>query len=369
MVTMMKTACKPMIRLRRTLAAAIALAMLAASASAVQVQDLVRLKGAESSKLIGMGLVIGLNGTGDGAKSLTTMRRLAAMMNHLGDPQTNPIEMKDAKNVAVVYLSAKLPAGGVREGDQIDVQIAAPSATSLAGGRLVLTPLLGPIPGSPIYAFAEGPLVIEDELNTRTATVRRGATLTKDVYAQYLDPAGRLTLVLDQANATWPMANTLANLVNDVMSPEAAPIALAIDQKNIVVQIPPADRLNLGAFISQLLEIQLDPTLVRTEARVVVNRRTGTIIMTHNVEISPVGISHNGLIINVVTPPIVPTAANPQIEPQGFIAVAPPSRPSSRLSDLLAAFNQLKVPAGDRIEIICQMHKAGQLHAKLIEED
>lgn len=344
-------------------------AVLCSNAAGVQVQDLVRLKGAESSKLIGMGLVIGLNGTGDGNKSLTTMRRLAGMMNRLGDPVVTAAELAAAKNVAVVYLSAKIPSGGVREGDAIDVQLAAPSATSLAGGRLVLTPMLGPIPGSPIFAYAEGALLIEDEANPLTAVVKGGATLTKDVYAQYLDPMGRVTLVLEQANATWPMATTLANLINDIMSPDAAPIAHAIDQKNVVIQVPPADRLNLGAFVSQVLEIQLDATLVRSEARVVVNRRTGTIVMTQNVELSPVVVSHNGLTITTVIPPQPPTPERPVIEQSQFVALDPAGRGGSRLSDLLAAFNQLKVPAKDRIAILEQIHRSGKLHAQFIVEE
>ena len=345
------------------------LMLVCSSASAVQVQDLVRVKGAESSRLIGMGLVMGLNGTGDGAKSLTTMRRLAGMMNRLGDPTSTAIELKDAKNVAVVYLSAKIPAGGVREGDVVDVQIAAPSATSLVGGRLVLTPMLGPIPGSPIYAYAEGGLLIEDEANARTAVVKSGATLTKDVYAQYLDQLGRVTLVIDHANATWPMATTLANLINDIMSPDTAPIAHAMDQKNIVIQVPAVERANLGAFISQILEIQLDATLVRSEARVVVNRRTGTIVMTQNVELSPVVVSHNGLTITTVTPPTPPTAQQPLVEQQPFVPLDPGGRGGSRLSDLLNTFNLLKVPARDRIAILEQIHRSGKLHAQLVVED
>lgn len=357
----------------RTLAAmalvAIAAMVCAQQAWAVQIQDLVRLKGAESSRLVGMGLVIGLNGTGDGGKSLSTMRRLAAMMNRMGDPVVTPDELRDAKNVAVVYLSARIPEGGVREGDQLDVQLAAPTASSLAGGRLVLTPLLGPIPGSPIFAFAEGPVLVEDATNNRTAVVKAGATLTKDIYAQYLDPQGRLTLVLDQANATWPMANTLATLVNDLLAPDAPPIAQAVDQKNVIVNVSPGDRANLGAFISQLLEIQLDPSLVRSEARVVINQRTGTIVMTENVEISPVVISHKGLTITTITPPVTPSVEQPVVQEQEFVALDPAKRGGSRLSDLLAAFNQLKVPAEDRIAILKEIHRSGKLHAQLVLED
>ena len=342
----------------------------AAPASAVQVQDLVRIKGAESSKLIGMGLVLGLNGTGDGPDSLTTMRRLASMMNRLGDPLVTAAELEDAQNVAVVYLSARIPEGGVREGDHVDVQVAAPSAASLDGGRLVLTPMLGPVPGSPIYAYAEGPLVIPDDTADRTAVVEDGAVLTRDIYARYLDEQGRLTLVLDRVNATWPMATALATLVNDMMAPDTPPIAFALDQKNVVVRVPPAEQSNPGPFISQILEIRIDPTLVRTEARVVINEKTGTIVMTGDVELSPVVISHEGLTITTVTPPPPPPApARPLIEEEPFVALDPNQGGGARLTDLLAAFNKLKVPAEDRIAIVKEIHRSGKLHARLILEN
>ncbi len=344
--------------------------LVVAPAAAVQIQDMVRIKGAESNKLIGMGLVVGLQGTGDGNKSATTMRRLAAMMNRLDDPSVTPFELKETKNVAVVYLSAKLPGSGVREGDKVNVHIAsAGPATSLAGGRLVITPMVGPIPGSPVFAYAEGALGLEDDRTPTVATIASGATLTRDVMAQYMDQFGRMTLVLDNQNATWPMANTIAMLINDVMAPDAPPIAFAMDQKNVVVQIPQREQRNPASFIAQLLEIQLDPTLVRTEARVVINERTHTIVMTGNVQMSPVVISHPNLTITTMTPPVVPSPENPRVEQNNFVPLDPTDRGGVRLADLLAAFNQLKVPPPDRIEIIKEIHRTGKLHAKLILEN
>ncbi len=344
--------------------------MIAAPSQAVQVQDIVRIKGAESNKLIGMGLVLGLRGTGDGSKSATTMRRLAAMMNRLDDASVTPIELKDTKNVAVVYVTAKLPGAGVREGDTVDIQIAsAGPASSLEGGRLVITPLVGPIPGSPVFAYAEGAVTLEDVNIPTVGTIQNGATLTRDVLAQYMDQFGRMTLVLDHQNATWPMANTIAMLVNDVMAPDAPPIAFAMDQKNVVVQLPPREQRNPSAFIAQLLEIQLDPTLVRTEARVVINQRTKTIVMTGNVQMSPVVISHPNLTITTMTPPVEYTQDNPKVDTNDFVGIDPTRRGGVRLADLLAAFNQLKVPPADRIEIVKEIHRSGKLHAKLIIKD
>jgi len=339
------------------------------SARAVQLQSLTRIKGAESSKLVGMGLVLGLNGTGDGKKSATTMRRLAAMMNRLGDPVVTAGELNDARNVAVVYLSARIAAGGVREGDEINVQVAAPSASSLVGGRLVLTPLLGPVPGSGIYAMAEGPVVVEDATTPAVGSIKAGATLVRDVRAEYLDELGRITLVLHSVNATWPMANMVAGLINDLLTPDSPPIAFAVDQKNVVVQVPAAERARPSAFISQLMEIQLDPSLVRTEARVVINRKTGTIVMTDNVEISPVVISHQGLTITTITPPPAPDPTRPVAEQSNFVGLDPQRRGGARLTDLINAFNQLKVPAAERISIIREIHRSGKLHAQLILED
>ncbi|MEX2673301.1 MAG: flagellar basal body P-ring protein FlgI [Phycisphaeraceae bacterium] len=357
--------------LRTMAVVALLLAMLmpTPAAHAVQLQDMSRIKGAESSRLIGMGLVIGLNGTGDGERSATTMRRLASMMNRLGDPLVDPVEMEDARNVAIVYLSATAPGSGVREGDKINVNLAAPIASSLEGGRLVMTPILGPLPGSPVFAYAEGPITVEDTASPRTAVVHNGATLTRDIYSKFTDDRGRMTLVLEDANATWPMATTVATLVNDLMAPDAPPIAIALDQKNVVIQIPDNEMANPGPFISQILELQLDPSLVRTEARVVINERTGTIVMTDNVEISPVVISHKGMTITTVTPQRNPTIEDPEVDRQGFVAIDPQARGGAKLADLVNAFNQLKVPAEDRIAIIREIHRSGKLHAQLVSED
>ncbi len=340
------------------------------AAAAVQVQDLGRLKGAESSKLVGMGLVVGLPGTGDGGDFAPAMRPLAAMMQRLVDPNVIAAELEDVDNVAIVSLTAKLPSTGIREGDTVDIQVASVGAAdSLRDGRLFLTPLYGPVPGSPVFAFGEGRVVIEDEASETVGVIKNGATLTRDIFAQFLDEAGRITFVLDEHNATWPMANTLATLINDVMAPETTGIARAIDPKNIVVQVPARERTNPAPFISQILEIQLDPTLVRTEARVVINQRTETIVMTGDVEISPVVISHKGLTITTITPPRRPTPDQPQVTDEPFVGLDPAGQGGARLADLLAAFNQLKVPAADRIAILKELNRTGKLHARLVLED
>ena len=334
---------------------------------AVQVQDLVRLKGSESSKIIGIGLVVGLQGTGDGGKFMPAMRPLAAVIQQLIDPNVVASELSNAKNVALVSLTATLPATGVREGDLVDVNVSAigPSK-SLAGGRLFLIPMTGPLPNSPIYAFAEGPITIEDPTTPNVGIVERGAQLTRDVMARYIDPNGRITLILDETNASWPTANNLTNLINGILSPDGPNLAKAIDQKNIVVQVPTFEQTDPAAFISQILRSYVDPSQISTGARVVVNERTGTIVVTGEVQISPVIISHKGMTITTITPPIIPTELNRLEDDVNFVPVDPEKRGGTQLGDLLAAFNQLKVEAEDRIAIVKELHRSGKLHAQLI---
>jgi flagellar P-ring protein precursor FlgI len=108
--------------------------------------------------------------------------------------------------------------------------------------------------------------------------------------------------------------------------------------------------------------------LLSTEARVTINEKTGTIIMTGDVEISPVVISHNGLSISTIAPPPVPTLRTPLVTDHEAIAISTTGQPSGNLQDLVNAMEQLKVPAQDRIDIIKELYKTGKLHAKLIEE-
>ncbi len=349
--------------------AAVMVALLfAGSTHAVQVQDLTRIKGAESNKLVGMGIVVGLKGTGDGGKFEPSMRALAEVTKRLIDPSTVALEMKNAKNVALVTLTANLKPGVV-EGDKVDVHVSAVAASSLKGGRLFMVPMTGPLPNSPVYAFAEGGVIIEDDETPTVGVVRNGAQMTKSVYVRYLDEAGRMTLVLNDAVATLPMANNLANLINGLIaSPTGPKLAVAVDQKNVVVAVPEHERRNLSSFISGILQTYVAPEMINTGARVVINEKTGTIVFSHNIQISPVGITHAGMTINMITPQPEPDEQNPKVERNSFVGIDPDGRGGARLADLVRAFNQLKVEAKDRIAIIREMHKHGALHAQLIIE-
>lgn len=346
-----------------------ALLLAAAPAGAAQVQDLVRIKGAESNKLVGMGLVVGLAGTGDGGKFRPAMRPLAQVIARLMDESVVATELADSKNVALVTLTANLPAAGVREGDRVDVHLSAVGpCKSLKGGRLFLIPMVGPMPGSPVFAYAEGALTIEDAETPTVAVVKRGAQLTRDVMAQYVDQYGRINLVLKDPVATWPMANNLASLINGVMSPDGPNIARAVDQKNILITMPSYEQADPAVFISQVLQSYVDPSQIGTGARVVINERSGTIIVSGDVQISPIIISHKGMTITTFTPAPPAAAQAPRVEQNRFVPVDPDNRGGTKLADLLAAFNQLKVDAPDRIAIIKEIYRSGKLHAQLILE-
>ncbi|MFP4143727.1 MAG: flagellar basal body P-ring protein FlgI [Phycisphaeraceae bacterium] len=355
--------------LRLTLVLFVTTLCLAGRAAAVQVQDIVRIKGAEGGKIVGSGLVVGLNGTGDGGDFLPAMRSLAQIIGRLVDPNVVAAELEDAENVALVTLTAQVPRTGCREGDRLDVHIASIGpAESLEGGRLFLIPMIGPTPDSPVFAFAEGAVTIENPDVPTTAVVEGGAEMVRDVRSRLTDEQGRITLVINDANASWQVSHNLASLINGLLSPDGPAIAKAEDEKNVVVQMPSHERQDPAAFISQILQTYLDPSQVGTGAKVVINERTGTIVMSGDVQISPVIISHEGLTITSIAPEPPATPADPQVEEQPFVAMDPGDRDSAKLADLLAAFNQLKIPAQDRIEILKLMHESGKLHAQLVIE-
>ncbi len=337
-------------------------------AAALQVRDLARIKGAERSTLVGMGLVVGLKGTGDG-KFLPAARPLAAVMQRLIDPNTVAAELKDAKNVALVALEATVPADGVREGDRIDVYVSAiGTAKSLEGGRLFLFPMTGPLPDSPVFAFASGPVLIEDRDTPTVGVVKQGAQMVADIRARFMNDAGQITLVLNEQDAGWANAFIIADLINHEMSVDGTPatIAMAVDPRNVVIDMPAWERANPAAFISRVLQSHLDLSIISSGAKVLINQRTHTIIVGADVEVKPTFISHPGLTITTITPQPQPTAANPDVNASNFIGFDPQNLGGTRMRDLLAALEQLKVPAPDRVTIIRELKASGALKAELI---
>jgi flagellar P-ring protein precursor FlgI len=339
------------------------------TALAVKVADITRIGGERTNILTGLGLVYGLKGTGDGGDFAPAINPLRAMLAKFADPVT-VAQLSNAANVAVVMVTATVPGEGVRDGDHLDVHITSVgAAASLRGGRLFVTPMQGPIPGGPLLALAEGPVTVEDPSTPTTASVKAaagGAVMEADLPAKVIDAGGHFTLIIDDPSASWATASRIAKMINDSEALDGETLAMAIDAKNIIVSIPPNEREHPDSFIGRVE--QLPVQLLSTEARVTINEKTGTIIMTGDVEISPVVISHNGLSISTIAPVPLPTPRNPLVTDHEAIAIGTGQQAGGNLEDLVDAMEQLRVPAQDRIDIIKELYKTGKLHAKLIEE-
>ena len=338
---------------------------LAGEARGVKIADVTRLSGQRTNKLSGLGLVYGLKGTGDGGDYAPAIRPMAAMLSKFADPAT-ALELAKSVNVAVVELTVTIPSTGAREGDHIDVRVASlGKASTLSGGRLFICPLIGPMGGSGIFAMAEGPLDLEDPSTPNVGVIYGGAVMEVDLPVKWVEN-GRFSLILEAPSANWTTAHLIAKTINGAESLNGEEVASAIDAKEVVVQIPTAEREHPDSFISRVQQLPL--IMLPTEARVVINRKTKTLIVTGDVEISPVVISHKGLTIDTVTPPPVPRPGNPLTASKQSIALDTANQGGARLQDLVNALEQLRVPVEDRITIVKELYDSGKLHAKLIEE-
>jgi len=161
-------------------------------------------------------------------------------------------------------------------------------------------------------------------------------------------------------------ANLIAKTINDAEGQTGEQLAFVVDAKEVVVTIPLAERERPDGFISRVQQLPIP--ILPTEARVQINKRTGTLIITGDVEISPVVISHQGLTIDTTAPAPVPSNRAPITTRHEAIPVQTGGQGGARLQDLVNALEQIRVPVKDRIEIIEQLYKEGKLHAKLIED-
>src|SRR6185436_1714304 len=249
--------------------------------------------------LYGYALVIGLNGTGDKSSSSPfTPQAIASMLLRLG--VTVPVERLDGKNVAAVIVTAKLPPFA-KTGATVDVTVSSlGDSSTLQGGTLLLTPLQGP--DGRVYALAQGPLSVGgaaasgesgDKVQKNHPTVGRipnGAVVEREV-PNVLDPTA-VTLMLQRPDATT--AVRLAEAVNG--AGEGTTLARAVDPSTVTVTVPASYQARLMEFIARIESVRLT---VDSPARVVINERTGTIIMGSHLRISTVAIAHGNLTIQV----------------------------------------------------------------------
>ncbi|MCM2370454.1 flagellar basal body P-ring protein FlgI [Aporhodopirellula aestuarii] len=347
-------------------------------AGGMKLGDLCRLKGQETNTLQGLGLVVGLRGTGDG-DSAPTSRALARMMQLMGGPMSvdsvgnlNLTDVEDAKNVAMVFVTAKLPPVGAQQGDVLDVSVNAISAKSLDGGYLMLTPMLGPRADNPtVYAMAQGRLSLSPDAPATTATIQGGMKMEANVRASYVKDS-KITLIIDRDFADFNTAQRIEDEINSLTSltmgnPDHSRLtgasrrsgsvsgqtqAKAIDQLHVEVLIPALYKDNPIKFISFLLNIPIQ--LANRSKRVVINEADGVVVIGDDVEIAPVLVTHRNLRIEAGGG-------------GGFVELGPDGTPSAaKLKSLADALGALDVPTEDLIAIIKTLKAKGDLYGEVI---
>jgi flagellar P-ring protein precursor FlgI len=369
--------------------AAIVLAAAAASALAqelgVRVKELGRVDGVRENMISGYGIVTGLAGTGDTARSQSTLQSVANALREFGLNVTP--QQLSSRNVAAVLVTATLPPFA-RSGDRVDVIVASMGdARSLTGGALLMTPLYGA--DRRIYALAQGAVLIggyKFELNQNmvqknhptTGIVPEGAMVEAELNAQVLAADGTVKLVLFEPDYTT--ASRIAAAVNEKL---AAPAA-AIDAGRVQVSVPAENQARLVDFLARLESLTVQPDL---RARVVINERTGTVVSGGGVRLSKVSVAHGDLKVNITTdflvsqPQIfggfdsnvnvgrgVRTAIVPQTRIEanesGMNSVTMPD--GATVSDLVAALKQVRSTTRETIAILQSIKRAGALHADLV---
>lgn len=360
--------------------AVVAVCLLAASpVRATIIADVTHLKGRHQNMLMGYGLVVGLPGTGDGGKYAASIRQLQSMLEKFAVPVTQA-ELSDTKNVAIVWVEATLPEHGVREGDAVDVQVSSVgSAKSLAGGRLVVTPLEGPPGVGGLFAFARGRIKVADAKKGTTGVIIGGAVMEQDVIHNYIsvvtDPdaslsqsveSWQITLVLEDVHASHALASVIAQTINEDYSEigQIRRLAVASGPKNVIVRIPFEEQGDVSAFIGRIENLPL--LMPQAEGRIVINRRTQTIAIGAGVEIGAAIIAHNGMTIRTTIPPVEPTVENPLIREEHVATMGTLGRRGAKLQELVDKLNQLNVSAGDIIEIVENLHRTGKIRGKLV---
>jgi flagellar P-ring protein precursor FlgI len=269
------------------------------SSRQVLVRDITSIEGVRENMLVGYGLVVGLRGTGDRQQTIFTVQTLANAMQKMGvliSPSTVVV-----KNVAAVFITASLPPFS-RPGAKLDVTVSSiGDAQSLEGGVLLMSALHGP--DGQVYAEAQGPLVMggyssgtganRKEVNAaNVGLIPQGAIIERDTS---VDLSGFKTVSLLLRNPDFTTATDIANAINHEF---AKPVAVALDSSRVDVSVSEASAQTVSLLISRVQSLVLS---VHTPAKIVINERTGTIVMGGDVKLSAVSVIHGSLSIQVVT--------------------------------------------------------------------
>ena len=353
------------------------LAATAAAATPIRIKDLVEFDGVRGNDLVGYGLVVGLNGTGDGIRnSPFTEEIMANILERLGVNVSG--EQFRPQNVAAVIVTATLPPFS-RGGSQIDINVAAiGDADSLMGGTLVMTPLTAA--DGEIYAVAQGPVIaggasVEGDAASvvegvpTSGTVPSGARIEREVEFE-LSSLETMRLALRSPDFT-----TAARIEAAINAVYGRNVAVMLDSGTVALDLAATREPSAAHAVVRIENLLVEP---ETRARVVVDQRSGTIVMGEDVRISRVAVAQGNLTLRIEEAPI---AVQPNPFAEGETVVVPRTEASleeepgtglaevaggTSLSEVIAGLNALGVSPGDMIDILNAINASGALHAELI---
>ena len=192
------------------------------------------------------------------------------------------------------------------------------------------------------------------------------ARITKDILNQPITDT--FDVIIEPSFSGWAASSQIAIAINARAQPQGPRVAIAVDDRTIRVSIPESDRQDRAGFLADVMSADVNTTLLDLPAQVICNQKTGSIIVTGDVQISPVAITHKDLNVTTTIPPPVPSPQNPLVERDQWMALKTEGKPSevAKLSDLIKAFKQLDIPVEEQIGILQMLHKTGKLQAKLI---
>jgi flagellar P-ring protein precursor FlgI len=346
----------------------------AVDAEAVRIKDLAEIKGVRSNQLVGYGLVVGLDGTGDGKKARFTVQSMVTMLENMGIT----VESGDiaVSNVAAVMVTADLPPFA-RAGNQIDVLVSSiGDAKNLQGGTLLLTPLKAA--NGQVYAAAQGPVNTGGfsaggsggSVQKNFPTVGRvigGALVEREIELNF---NRRSTLTLSLRQPDFTTASRVSDAINALFYGN---IAETPDAGTVQVKVPAAYVGNLVGLVAMIETLDVSPDAL---ARVVINERTGTVVMGENVRLSTIAIAHGNLSIVIkessqVSQPMPFSKGETVVTPDTDIAVKEEGKQlvlmqaGTSIGDVVRALNALGVSPRDLIAIFQAIKAAGALQADL----
>ena len=349
--------------------------LVTSTADAIRIKDLASFEGVRDNQLIGYGLVVGLNGTGDSDQAKVQTQSIVNMLDRMGiTTSVNDIKLK---NVAAVMVTATLPPFA-KQGNRLDVLVSSlGDAKSIAGGTLLMAPLKGA--DSQVYAVAQGSVLTNSfafggqgasaQKNHPTAgRVPNGALVERELPNSL---AGKTVLHMNLHDADFTTASRIVAVINDKFK---SPVATSSDPGSVTLTIPEAYNNQTVEFVASLERLEVKPD---AQAKVVLNERTGTIVMGENVRISTVAVTHGSLSLVIKETPQVSQPApfsktgETKVVPRTDLKVEEENRrllvlqEGVSIGDVVRALNMLGVTPRDLISIIQAVKSAGALQAEL----